>query len=87
MEGYLEGMWLDMWIVPNYLEAERGGFLQEWLLENEPRGSCNLHYEMIAVLTSATSASNAYTAEDLNLSGIAWDYAGIQNGLSPNGVP
>lgn len=48
VEGASEGMWLDMWILPNYIEAERAGCLETWLLEFAPRGSMGLDYQMIA---------------------------------------
>lgn len=41
-------MWLDMWILPNYIEAERAGCLQSWLQEFAPQGSANIDYQTIA---------------------------------------
>ena len=54
VEGASEGMWLDMWILPNYIEAERAGCLQAWLQEVAPQGSMNLDYQMIASIQPAS---------------------------------
>ena len=63
VEGYLEGMWLDMWILPNYIEAERGGYLQKWLQENAPQGSHTWNYQKIAGLTADTQFSSFQMTE------------------------
>ena len=49
-------MWLDMWILPNYIEAERSGCLQGWLLEHAPQGSSNMNYQIIAGGSPETQA-------------------------------
>lgn len=37
-----------MWVLPNFLEAQRAGVEKEWLDEFGPQGSANLNYQLIA---------------------------------------
>ena len=35
VEGYADGMWLDFWVLPMIIEAERGNSLPAWLKEHQ----------------------------------------------------
>lgn len=42
VDGSCDGMWMDMWILPMIIEAERGNVLPSWLEEHYGRGTSNL---------------------------------------------
>ena len=42
VEGYADGMWMDFWVLPMIIEAERGNSLPAWLKEYNKEGTYNL---------------------------------------------
>jgi len=47
VEGYADGMWVDFWVLPMIVEAERGNVLPAWLKEAYGEGTSQLTFNTL----------------------------------------
>ena len=85
MEGYADGMWMDFWVLPMIVEAERGNSLPAWLKEYNKEGTYNLP---LKTLIGADPYPNApESSGNLGLAGEALLMQGsLPHHVRPDGV-